>query len=182
LSDIPQTINFDSSDVCVIDLTLEHTIDQEFECTNGEYTDYYKVQASYDLQENLARTKLMLYKGKVIGFISIAMAHMEKERSPITIGKQTAGTIPALLISHLATHKQYRRKKVATRLVDQAVSIAVGTSEKIGCRYVMLNPENDDEVRKFYSAYGFTYLEHDDRDNHDAFILDIKLDKKQQQN
>lgn len=178
MSEIPETINFESNDVQIIDQISDTPIDKSFECTNNEYTEYYQFQSLYDLQENLARTKLLTYKGKVIGYISIAMAHMEKERSEITMGKATDGNIPALLISYLATHKNYRRRGVGTRLVDEAVRIATETSKEIGCRYVMLSPEDDDGVRKFYSEYGFTHIPHEDK-KRVAFILDIKTEKKQ---
>ncbi len=42
----------------------------------------------------------------------------------------------------------------------------------------MLNPQDDDGVRKFYEAYGFTYVKNEKNDKgQDIFILDIQRKK-----
>ena len=170
--DIPDTIEFEGLTVHITPLKPLLPIDKSFECSNPDYVEYYRVTAYADLQEEIAKTYLLTYKGKVIGYISIAMAHLRKDATIETTAKGLGGDIPALRISHLATHKDYVRKGVATHLIDLALEIAIDVSEKLGCRYIMLNPENDENVRKFYRNYGFTYVKNyvDDKD---IFILDI---------
>jgi len=179
LFDIPDTIDFTSKDVDKLQLEEEEKIDENFKCHNDEYTQYYSFQSRYDLQEGLARTTLLTYKGRVIGYISIAMAHMRKENNEGMNSKETEGNIPALLISHLATHEDFLKKKIGSYLVSLAIKKAIEFSKKVGCRYVMLNPENEQGVRDFYEKLGFEYIPNivDDKEK-DAFILDIQQEKK----
>ena len=153
---------------------MNDELDKSFECSNQDYTKYYNYDSLYDTQENLARTYLLKQDDKVLGFVSIAMAHLRKENTEAMRSKGTDGNIPALLISHLATHKDHLRKKIGTALIDIALEQAKIASKNIGCRYLMLNPENDEGVRQFYKNFGFTYIPNliDDK-NSDAFILDI---------
>ena len=162
-----------SKDVSVVMLDPTMSIDPEFECKNPSYTEYYRVTAFSDMKEGIGQTWLCMYKKKkVIGFVTIAMAHMRPERDKQLQGKGY-GNIPALLIGHLATHKDYERKGVGTNLIAWAIREAVSHSKRIGCRVVMLNPEDDPEVRDFYAKRGFTYVPQDDKER-DAFYLDIQ--------
>ena len=162
-----------SKDVSIIMLAPTMSIDAEFECKNSSYTEYYRVDAFSDMQEGIGRTWLCMYKKKMIRFVSVAMAHMRPERDKRLQGKGY-GNIPALLIGHLATHKDYERKGVGTNLIAWAIQEAVRYSKRIGCRIVMLNPEDDPEIRDFYTHRGFTYVPQDDKER-DAFYLDIQI-------
>lgn len=123
------------------------------------------------MEKGLGRTSVLVWRGKVIGFISIAMAHMDPERVP-DLKNQGFGDYPALLVGHLATHKDFEKKGVAIHLLSWAIKKAVIYSKTIGCRFVMLNPEDDEKVRQFYTNRKFTYIDHNEKDK-DAFIFDI---------
>ena len=172
-------INFDTDNVEFERLEPTDPIDKTFQSSDNEFTDYYQIQSQYDLQEGLARTYLLKIDDRVVGYVSLAMAHLRKESTEQTQAKESDGNIPALLISHLSAHKDHPREGIGTRLVDESLRFATKYSEYIGCRYLMLNPRDDDGVRKFYESYGFTYIsnEKDDKER-DAFILDIKQEKK----
>ncbi len=161
-----------SRDVSIVMLDPAMSIDAEFECKDPSYTEYYRVTAFSDMKEGMGQTWLCMYKKKMIGFVTIAMAHMRPERDERLQGKGY-GNIPALLIGHLATHKDYERKGVGTSLIAWAIREAVSHSKRVGCRVVMLNPEDDPEVRGFYAKRGFTYVPQDDKER-DAFYLDIQ--------
>lgn len=83
--------------------------------------------------------------------------------------------IPALLISHLAVHKKFQRRGFGTKLLKLVFHIASKLHPLAGCRYVMLNPRDDEGVRQFYDKYGFEYYSNfnDDKDS-DAFLMDLK--------
>ena len=72
-------IDFDN-DVSVVMLDPNLPIDSDFECKNESYTEYYRVTAFSDMKEGIGQTWLCMYKKKMIGFVSIAMAHMNPER------------------------------------------------------------------------------------------------------
>ena len=172
-------INFDATNIEFKRLGSTDPIDKTFESSDPEFTDYYQVQSQYDLREGLARTYLLKADGRVVGYVSLAMSHLQKESTEQMQAKESDGNIPALLISHLSTHKEHLREGIGTKLVDESLRIAVKHSEYIGCKYLMLNPQDDDGVRKFYEAYGFTYVSNEKDDKgHDIFILDIQHGKK----
>jgi len=171
LSEIPDKIDYSSYDVFIVQLTETATKDKDFECKDKNYTDYYRVNAYTDIQKGVGRTSVLIWRCKVIGFISIAMAHMRPERVP-DLDEEGYGNYPALLVGHLATHKDFEGKGVATHLLAWATKKAVSYSKTIGCRFVMLNPENDEDVRQFYRNRKMKYIDHDDKEK-DAFIFDI---------
>ena len=175
LSDIPKQIDYSNYDVFIVQLKTTASIDKSFNCKVKEYTEYYKVHAFNDLQRGIGNTWVLTYKGKVLGFISIAMAHMQPERHHDLQGNGF-GNIPSLLIGHLATHKDYENKGVGSHLVAWAIKKAREYSKTIGCKIVILNPDDKEEVREFYRKLGFTYVPHDDK-GRDAFFLDIGSEK-----
>lgn len=177
MSKIPERIDFDN-DVKIVKLTSIHKVDNGFECKKPDYTEYYKVHAFNDMMYGIGKTWLCTYKSDtVIGFISVAMSHMKPERHESLMGKGY-GNIPALLIGHLATRKDYEKKGVGTRLIAWAIKEAVNISDRVGCRIVMLSPENDQEVLDFYKKRGFTYVPREGNEKEDAFFLDIHRIKK----
>ncbi len=149
-------------------LSNTHVGLSDFKCSNSKFAEYLAVSALYDQAEKIGQTWLFTYEGKIIGFITIAMAHMEKNRH---IQTDTFGNIPALLIGHLATHKDYERKGVGQHMISWAASKATELSETIGCRVVMLNPEKD--AVKFYEKLNFKHIPHTD-EKYDSMFLDVK--------
>lgn len=142
----------------------------DFECSKNIFEEYLKVNALNDQDQHVGQTWLFVYEEKIIGFVTIAMAHMKKdEHEDLQI--DTFGNIPALLIGHLATHKNYERKGVGRHMVSWVISKAVELSETVGCRLVMLNPERD--VKGFYDKMGFTYVPHSN-EKLDSMFIDIK--------
>ncbi len=158
---------------------MDNNLDMTFDCTNPDYVKYYQYDALYDAQENLAQTYLLKLEKKVLGYFSIAMAHIRKENKDAMMEKGTDGNIPALLISHLATDRKFLRHGVGTALIDIALDMAKSMSRYTGCRYLILHPEDDDGVKQFYAKYGFEYIGKIVEDpKKDLFILDITTRKK----
>lgn len=80
----------------------------------------------------------------------------------------TYGNIPALLIGYLATHKDYERKGIGTFMVQWACNQAVQFSKSIGCRLVMLDPENN--AVGFYKKLHFSHISNS---NDDVMFVDL---------
>lgn len=129
------------------------------------------------MEKGIGKTWVLKFNGRVLGFISVAMAHMQKARTTYFEGKKSDSNIPALLIGHLATHKDALRRGIGKELVKWAIREAVNNSKRIGCRIVMLNPDDDQIVKSFYNALNFRYVDHSKKDK-DVFYLDIQTTKK----
>ena len=145
--------------------------DPNFESRDERYTEYYRVHAYNDMIANLAKTSVLVWRGNVIGFISIAMSYMKPHRIP-EYNDKGYGNIPSLLVSHLATRKDFENKGVATKLLSWAIQKATLYSKTIGCRFVMLNPKDDKKIRQFYANRNFSYVPRENGEC-DAFLFDI---------
>ena len=172
MSDKPQPAN----DSLIFDMVKEDSIfDDGFESSVKEFTDYYRIQGRYDVQERLVSMYVAKRGDKVVGYVAIAMAHLKHDATDEIRAKEVNSDIPALLISHLAVHKNFCRQRIGTRLLNRVFRTIRKLKRRIGCRYVMLNPRDDQGVRDFYANYGFEYCQdiNDDR-NRDAFLMDLK--------
>ena len=141
-----------------------------FACSKPEFAEYLKADAYYDQEAQLGRTYVFEHEGRIVGYIVLAMAHM-----PVTkqqrLNINTYGTVPALLISHLATHEQYERRGVGTNMLLWAISYGKRISEIVGCRMVIVSSDTD--VVDFYKKSGFVHgTENADIPN--MMYLDIK--------
>ena len=110
--------------------------------------------APYDQDAHMGRTYVFVYKKQVVGYIVLAMAQLSKAKQG-DLGIDTYGDIPALLISHLATHKKYERRGIGRNMVSWAIRYAKTVSKRIGCRVVLVKAEKD--VTEFYEKSGFVY-------------------------
>ena len=150
--------------------------DNNFESCVEEFTEYYCTDSLQDIREKLVRMYLIKHRTRVIGYVTLAMAHIRHDATEPIKAKQVNGNIPALLISHLAVHKDFQRQGVGTMLLDLVFRTAPKLESLAGRRYVMLNPRDDQGVRNFYTKYGFTYHANLNDDKHcDAFLMDLKV-------
>lgn len=140
-----------------------------FVCSKSRFQEYLRVTALSDQAQQIGQTWVFIYETKIIGFITIAMGHMKQEDHE-DLRVDGFGNIPALLIGYLATHKNYEKSGLGKYMVSWAINKAVEYSQTIGCRIVMLNPEDD--VIEFYQKQGFTLVPHDTPD-HSSMFVDI---------
>ena len=111
--------------------------DLGFACSKPEFAEYL-IDAYYDQDAQMGRTYVFEHKGRIVGYVVLAMAHMPvTEQQHLNIS--TYGTVPALLISHLATHKQYERRGVCKNMLLWAISYGEQISESVGCRVVIVS-------------------------------------------
>lgn len=152
-------------------------LDTTFESDIDEFTQYFHIESLNDIREKLVQMYLIKASEKVLGYVTLAMAHIRPDATKEIKTKEVYGNIPSLLISHLAVRKGFQRQGLGTRLLDLVfVDIIPNLETFVGCRYVMLNPRNDEGVRKFYNDYGFVYYDNfkSDKDS-DACLFDVKL-------
>ena len=125
---------------------------RDFRCSKPEFEEYLRVDALYDQDAQMGHTYLFVYDRQIVGYVVLAMAHMPaREQKHLDI--DTHGTVPALLISHLATHKQYERRGVGRGMILWVIRYARRLSKKMGCRAVLVSSDKD--VVGFYEKIGF---------------------------
>ena len=141
--------SLDKSNLKFYMVTEEEMPDDGFESSVEEFTDYYRTDGLQDIRERLVRMYVVKRDNGVVGYVTLAMAHLRHDTTDEIRAKEVNGNIPALLISHLAVHKNFHRLGIGTQLLNLVFHIVPRLECWAGCRYVMLNPRDDKGVRNF---------------------------------
>lgn len=99
-------------------------------------------------------TYVFSYCNKMIGYVTLAMSSILAKR----LDKKDRTTVhlnfyPCLLIGRLAVDNDMRHRNIGTYLADWSTGVALEMSERVGCRYVVL--ETRESKVDFYSQCGF---------------------------
>lgn len=164
-------IDFDSIHYEFLLITDKDLIESDFTSEEKEFTDYYHMDSWQDVLERLVKMYILKIDGKVMWYVTLAMAHIRNDATPQIKEKGINGTVPALLISHLAVRKGNHRRGIGKAMLKNIFgSVVPELHSRAGCRYVMLNPRDAQYVRDFYTDFGFDY--------YDKFLADGKSDKE----
>ena len=124
----------------------------DFKCSDPEFEEYLRVSALYDQNAGMGRTYAFMHEGRIVGYVVLAAAAVpDREQKRLNI--DTYGSVPALLISHLATHEQYERRRVGRNMVLWSIGYAKNLAKNIGCRIVLVGA--DPGVEEFHEKIGF---------------------------
>ena len=144
-----------------------------------EFNDYVGPEMAFDLEHSITQVYMIRIGGHVAGYVDLAMAHLRNNATPAILAKRIETNVPALLISRLSVDVVFQGHDVGRALLDLVIDKLVPKLKKIaGCRYVMLNPRDDQGVRDFYEHYGFDYIKklkdggEPDKES-DAFLFDL---------
>lgn len=148
-----------------------------FSCTNEDINDFVHNEARDFQNERLGISYVCLYDDRIVGFVTLSMADLKKARmgpeDKLQIGKEN---YPALQIGQLATCKDLEHKGIGTFLCDFSLAMAYKLSEKVGCRFLVLNAKQ--KVISFYEQYGFKLLPDQKKRREPLMFLNI-FSKKQ---
>lgn len=157
---------------------LEESDDVSGFCCGEEEIDDFIQKEALDFQnKRLGVTYLFHYNGELIGFVTLSMADLRRKKMEaedrLEIGREN---YPALQISQLAVFERLQLKGVGTYLCDFCLDRAIKFSERVGCRFLVLNA-----IRKaipFYEKYGFKLLKRQEKRREPVMFLNI-FSKKQ---
>ncbi len=148
-----------------------------------ELNEYIGPEMAFDLEHSITRAYLMRIGKVVAAYADLSMAHLKNNATPAIKGKEINSNVPAILISHLTVDVVFQGHGVGSFLLKLIIDRLIPKLKKMaGCRYIMLNPRDDQGVRDFYINYGFEYYEkfEDGRESdnksdnkQDAFLLDL---------
>lgn len=142
-----------------------------FKSSVEEFTEYYHKNSFYDMQERLVRMYVAKHDRRVVGYVTLAMAHIRPDATKEIKEKEVNGNIPALLISHLAVHEDHQRRGIGSKLLDLIFYVVLKLERWSGCRYVVLSPRDDAGVINFYERYGFEHPPNFNDDEYSAACL-----------
>jgi len=146
----------------------------KFSCGVKEIDEFIHEEAMDFQNERLGVTYLLYIESKILGFVTLSMADLRKEKMEsedrLQIGKEN---YPALQISQLAVYAELQQKGfgIGTLLCDFCLAKAWTFSEKVGCRFLVLNARR--YALPFYGKYGFKLLPRQENRREPVMFLNI---------
>lgn len=111
--------------------------------------------------------------GTIAGYVSLSAAQIERAHLPKSAQRNRPDPLPALLLGQLAIDRRHQGKGYARSLMLFALETAMRFSKEIGCFGVLTHPI-DDEVRAFYTRFGFETLPFDPERSMVVRIVDLE--------
>lgn len=151
-------------------LTEEHDL-SEFDCGDDDLNDFLKNDALKQQKSRLNVTKLILYEGKIIGYVSLltdtlVLKNIQDEKIQLNIKNQLEiksknKNISAVKIGRLALDKKYSGEGLGSHILRNILTNLKIISEKeIGFRFIIV--EGYAKAFNFYVVKnGFEYLKKD---------------------
>jgi GNAT superfamily N-acetyltransferase len=120
--------------------------------------DFLQKFALINQKADSSRTYVATKEGQVIGFFSLVVGSLEY--SP-TSGRVAAGLpahpIPTVVIARLGVAEGFKKQGIGSKLLKDALSKALGVSETIGVRAVIVDAK-DEYAKVWYESFGFAPL------------------------
>jgi GNAT superfamily N-acetyltransferase len=152
---------------------LEESDDvNDFVCGVKDIDDFIHDEAWQYQKERLGVTYLFRQNGKIVGFATLSMADLKREKMSTTDRlRHKVENYPALLIGQLAVCSELHNKDIGTYICDFCFNEALKFSEKVGCRFLAVNAI--EAAIGFYKKYGFVLLPKQEGREQKVMFLDI---------
>ncbi len=135
-------------------LTAEHDV-ASFDCGNEELTSWLIRHALASQRADLARTYLALDDEQVIGSVSLTTGSVRHDEAPKRYARgMPAYPIPTVLIARLAVDRHHQGRRLGSRLLAEALRLAVTASDAAAARLVVVDAI-DEQAVAFYRRRGF---------------------------
>jgi predicted N-acetyltransferase YhbS len=146
-----------------------------FDCGRESLNLWFRRHAWRNQVAGVTRTNIVCdaASGAVAGYVSMCAAQIERAYLPKAAQRNQPDPIPALLLGQLAVDRQHQGKGYSRSLMLFALETAVRFSKEIGCFGVLTHPL-DDEVRTFYTRFGFETLPFDPKRSMVVRIVDLE--------
>jgi len=135
-------------------LTAEHGV-ASFDCDNDQLTSWLIRHALASQRADLARTYLALDAKQVIGYVSLTTGSVRRDEAPKRyVRGMPAYPIPTILIARLAVDRHHQGRRLGSRLLAEALCLAVTASDAAAARLVVVDAI-DERAAAFYRKWGF---------------------------
>ena len=135
-------------------LAAEHDV-ASFDCGNDQLTSWLIRHALASQRADLARTYLALEGERVIGYMSLTTGSVRRDEAPKRYARgMPAHPIPTILIARLAVDRRHQGQRLGSRLLAEALRLAVTASDAAAARLVVVDAL-DGRAAAFYRNWGF---------------------------
>jgi GNAT superfamily N-acetyltransferase len=125
-----------------------------FDCGEPSLNEYLRNRAYKNDQGGASRCYVTLRDGRVVGYYAVAMASIQQGSAPGKVRRNMPDTIPAILLSRLATDRKEQGQGLGANLLRDAITKAVEASRIIGARCLLVHALNNNAAA-FYAHFGF---------------------------
>lgn len=126
-----------------------------FDCANHELNRWLVEHAQASQKADLARTYVLLADGAVVGYVSLTTGSIRREAAPKRYARgMPRHPIPTILIARLAVDRRHQRQRLGSRLIAEALRLALTASDAAAARLVVVDAI-DDAAAAFYRRWGF---------------------------
>ena len=139
---------------CLVLLESDHDLDG-FDCANAELDRWLIGHALASQRADLARTYLALDGRTVAGYVSLTTGSIRREAAPGRYARRMPRhPIPIILIARLAVDRRHQGNQLGSRLLAEALRLAVTASDTGAARLVVVDAI-DERAAGFYRRRGF---------------------------
>jgi GNAT superfamily N-acetyltransferase len=142
------------SDPRLVRLTAGHEL-ADFDCGNDELNRWLADHALASQRADLARTFVALINDRVAGYVSLTTGSIRPQAAPRRYARgMPRFPIPTILIARLAVDRRHQGRLLGSRILAEALRLAVAASERAAARLVVVDAI-DDRAAHFYRRRGF---------------------------
>jgi GNAT superfamily N-acetyltransferase len=126
-----------------------------FDCGQDELNRWLLDHALASQKADLARTYLALTDADVAGYVSLTTGSIRREAAPRRWARgMPRHPIPTILIARVAVDRRHQGARLGSRLLAEALRLAVAASDTAAARLVVVDAI-DDQAAAFYRRWGF---------------------------
>jgi GNAT superfamily N-acetyltransferase len=138
----------------LVPLTADHDL-TGFRCGIDGLDAWLRDHALAGQRADMARTYLVVEDGAVLAYVSLTTGSVRPEEAPRRHARgMPRHPIPTILIARLAVDRRHQGRRVGSRLLAEALRLAVRASDTVAARLVVVEAI-DDSAADFYRRWGF---------------------------
>jgi GNAT superfamily N-acetyltransferase len=142
------------SEPSLVALSAEHDL-SGFDCGNPGLDRWLIDHARASQKADLARAYLVLDGNSVAAYVSLTTGSIRRDAAPKRYARgMPRYPIPTILIARLAVDRRRQRQGLGSRLLAEALLLAVAASDTAAARLVVVDAI-DDQAAAFYRRWGF---------------------------
>jgi predicted N-acetyltransferase YhbS len=148
---------------------------QSFDCGRDSLNGWFRRNGWRNQQMDVSRVSVMCdtHTGAIAGYVSLSATNIQRAFLPKAHQRNQPDPIPAVLLGQLAVDRNFQGMGCARSLMFFALTTAIQVSKTIGCFCVLTHPL-DEDVRAFYSKFGFENLPGDPNASMAVRIIDLE--------
>lgn len=141
-----------------------------FDCADADLNEFFQKDSIESCRQLLAVTYAVEQNNELVAYFSISNDAIKKELFPISAFKRATNfiphckrysSLPAVKIGRLATSKCKQSNGIGSEILN-FIKGWFTEGNKTGCRFIIVDANNNLDTIRFYSKNGFSFLSQKD--------------------